>query len=287
MSTPDPALPRPTAPVWSFRFLIATKNSGSPFITMNPRLPAKFDELHRVKTYVCADAAEYARHLDKIVATTDKRCYGIVELYNAATGERRKIDGTEQLVIANAPTTAWQRLLMENAELLERILKLKDFITENPNYSKLSSESQTLMRQQLVTMQEYSRILDRRTALWLEALNAPDKFSQQDGQEVSRLAHTQESAGSNPAPATIPQTDEGTQSGGEQSPVVPESTLSPAPLDADAGTRAAEEDTPDTSPPTTGENGGGDATLEPAEVTSARAPVAPKEKRKAGRPAKK
>lgn len=127
----------------------------------------------------------------------------------------------------------------------------------------------------------------------------PLSSTQQDGKAVNSPGSYPGDAGSTPAPATTLQTDEGTQSGGAEAPVVPESTLS-AP-DTDAGTPEAAPEPASAPLPVSGESQVEAAEPESAAPRSARArapePKPDKEKgrqgdketpkRKPGRPAKK
>lgn len=97
MSTPTPQPVSDAATVWQFRFLICRdRNAGQQMVTISgaKRRRTQFDAFHGCQSYLCADYAEYELLLRTVVGKTEKSFWGIVELYDPATGTRRKIDDT-------------------------------------------------------------------------------------------------------------------------------------------------------------------------------------------------
>lgn len=64
-----------------------------------------------------------------------------------------------------------QRVVDEHKDLVEKLLKLEQFIAKNPNYARLAREDQTLLRMQLGYMNDYASILISRIARFPRGVN--------------------------------------------------------------------------------------------------------------------
>lgn len=96
-STPAPEI---ATDVWQLRYLLCTSGqTGTAFV--DERTVTKWDTLHNCQAYICKSKTEFDRRNREVVCKTNKRFFTAVELYNPATGERRKIDDTLQFTLTS------------------------------------------------------------------------------------------------------------------------------------------------------------------------------------------
>ncbi len=290
MSTPDSATSALT-PVWELRFLICrSKAVGPQPVTLGGgvRRYTSLDPVHACQSYICKSAAEFEELQRQVVAKPEKSFFAAVELYNPDTKERRKITSDMRFTITQqdgqavnspgsypgvagsspAPATSLKPVPFSvPTRLIEKqalIVAVQAADLQDPDWVY------TLVEQ--IANPEAKGYLNA----CLSQLNETHDFSKQEFREAF-LERVE---------LAFPQTDKGTQSGGEQSPAVPESTLSAS--DTDAGTSEAAPE-PETAPaPQSGESESEASEPESSAPRSARAPApTPEPKRKPGRPAKK
>lgn len=65
-----------------------------------------------------------------------------------------------------APTTAYDRILLEKEQLDERIVKLNNFLGNPDCLDKVGKKQYDLMTHQLSVMEDYSDILNKRILYW-------------------------------------------------------------------------------------------------------------------------
>lgn len=286
MSTPSTPAPEIAADVWQLRYLLCTSGqTGTAFV--DERTVTKWDTLHNCQAYICKSKAEFDRRNREVVCKTHKRFFTAVELYNPATGERRKIDDTLQFILTSqagqaakspgsypgnagsspAPATTFEITTSPGGPAVDIVAGADDGFAKELASDWEAAKKAAFDKKLEATLSQMpggsgsdeTRMTNEDLALLANAGSISQEMARQFGAARSEALTAE-------IEATLSQTPGGSQSGGvvvEAAPCEPTGPLSDPPaVDADAGT-------PDPTASLTA-----DASASPApEPVSARAPA--------------